>query len=58
MDFRSLGYFETVARLGSFTRAAAELHVAQPALSVAIKKLEGELGVPVFARQSRRAKAA
>jgi DNA-binding transcriptional LysR family regulator len=42
-----------VARHGSFTKAAEELRIAQPALSIAIKKLENELGVILFARQAR-----
>ena len=54
MDLRQLEYVEAVARLRNFTRAAAELHVAQPALSLAIRKLEAELGVQLFERTSRR----
>lgn len=54
MDLRTLRYCEAVDRLGSITRAAEVLHVAQPALSVAIKKLEEELGVTLFARHKRR----
>jgi DNA-binding transcriptional LysR family regulator len=54
MDIRVLRYCEAVARLGNITRAAAELHVAQPALSVAIKKLEDELGVTLFTRTRNR----
>lgn len=54
MDLRTLRYCEAVDRLGSITRAAEVLHVAQPALSVAIKKLERELGVVLFARHKRR----
>lgn len=38
---------------GSFTKAAAELHVSQPALSTAIAKLERELKTPLFVRGSR-----
>ena len=54
MDLRQLAYVEAVARNANFTRAAAELHVAQPALSVAIRRLESELGVRLFERTSRR----
>jgi DNA-binding transcriptional LysR family regulator len=54
MDLRQIAYVEAVARTANFTRAAAELHVAQPALSVAIRRLEEELGVRLFERTSRR----
>ena len=51
IDLKVLRYCEAVARHGSFTKAAEELRIAQPALSIAIKKLETELGVVLFARQ-------
>ena len=54
MDVRALRYSLAIARFGSFTRAAESLHVAQPALSVAIKKLEAELGVTLFVRKAHR----
>ncbi len=54
MDLRQLEYFEAIARHGGFTRAAEHLHVAQPALSAQIKRLETELGVTLLARTSRR----
>ena len=53
MDVKQLRFCESIARLGSFTRAAEELHIAQPALSIAIGKLESELGVPLFFRHPR-----
>lgn len=54
MDIRVLRYCETIARLGNITRAAAELHIAQPALSVAVRKLEEEVGVTLFTRGRNR----
>lgn len=54
MDVKALRYSLAIARFGSFTRAAESLHVAQPALSVAIRKLEHELGVTLFVRKAHR----
>lgn len=50
---RHLLVFEAAARTGSFTRAARELNVQQPAVSAAIKQLEGALGVALFRRAHR-----
>ncbi len=47
---RHLLVFEAAARTGSFTRAAQELNVQQPAVSAAIKQLETALGVQLFGR--------
>lgn len=54
MDFKQLRYFHEIARLGSFTRAAETLYVAQPAVSVAIRKLEAELELTLFHRHDRK----
>ncbi|CAM4297250.1 LysR family transcriptional regulator [Paenibacillus macerans] len=54
MELLQLQYFQTVARLEHMTKAAQELHIAQPALSKTIARLEQDLGVPLFDRQSRQ----
>jgi DNA-binding transcriptional LysR family regulator len=43
-----LAVFEASARLGSFTRAAEELHLAQPTVSTQMKKLTATVGLPLF----------
>lgn len=53
MDLRQLGYFVRVVELGSLTRAATVLRIAQPALGIQIKKLEVEFGAPLLVRHSR-----
>jgi DNA-binding transcriptional LysR family regulator len=53
MELRHLRYFVAVAQACSFTRAAAELRVAQPALSRQVQDLEDEIGVDLFVRSPR-----
>jgi DNA-binding transcriptional LysR family regulator len=53
MTLQQLTYFLAAAQAGSFSAAAEELHMAQPSLSEQIRRLEAELGVPLFARAGR-----
>lgn len=50
MDLRQLRYFVQVVESGSFSKAAGVLHVAQPALSQHVRRMEEELGVPLLHR--------
>ncbi|MCU1557183.1 MAG: LysR family transcriptional regulator [Microbacteriaceae bacterium] len=50
MELRRLEHFVAVAEEGSFTRAARRVHLVQSALSVSVRGLERELGVPLFER--------
>ena len=54
LDLQQLQYFRTVARLQHITKAANELHISQPNLSNAIKRLETSLGVQLFERRNGR----
>jgi len=54
VELRHLRVFEAVARLQSFTHAADELNITQPALSRTIQQLEDALGVVLLDRSSRR----
>ena len=54
MDSRQLKHFVAVADHGHFTMAAKALHIAQPALSISIRKFEAQLGVELFRRQDRK----
>ncbi len=52
-DLRQLRAFTTIVSAGSLGRAAEVLHVTQPALSRIIKRLEDEVGAPLFERHSK-----
>jgi DNA-binding transcriptional LysR family regulator len=53
MELHQLRYFVTVVRERTFTRAAERLYLTQPSLSEQIRKLESELGSPLFERLGR-----
>ena len=54
VTFRQLRVFTEVARQLSFTRAAESLHLTPPAVTMQIKELEANVGLPLFQRQGRR----
>jgi DNA-binding transcriptional LysR family regulator len=53
LNLRDIRAFVAVAQTGNFTRAAARLHLSQPALTVQIRRLEETVGVRLFDRNSR-----
>jgi LysR family transcriptional regulator, nitrogen assimilation regulatory protein len=53
MNLRQLRYFAKIVECGSFSRAAAEVHIAQPALSQQVAELEQDLGVVLLHRSAR-----
>ena len=54
ITFRQLEVFEVVARLLSYTKASKELHLSQPAVSMQIKQLEENTGLPLFEKVGRK----
>lgn len=53
MNFTHLQYFKVLAEIENMTHASNKLHVAQPALSRALSKLEKDMGVPLFNRSGK-----
>ncbi|CAG1019706.1 HTH-type transcriptional activator CmpR [Burkholderiaceae bacterium] len=54
ITFRQLRVFAEVARQLSFVRAAEVLHLTPPAVTMQVKELEGQVGLPLFERQGRK----
>lgn len=54
ITLRQLEILEAVDRCGSFSRASAELHLTQPAVSMQIKQLESALGLPLFEHMGKQ----
>ncbi|WP_372525947.1 LysR family transcriptional regulator [Piscinibacter sp.] len=54
ITFRQLRVFAEVARQLSFVRAAEVLHLTPPAVTMQVKELEGQVGLPMFERQGRK----
>ncbi|NBW00175.1 MAG: LysR family transcriptional regulator [Betaproteobacteria bacterium] len=54
LSLRQIRIFSAAARHLSFVRAAEELHLSAPAVSMQIKELEGEIGSPLFLRSGRK----
>jgi DNA-binding transcriptional LysR family regulator len=54
LTFRQLKVFESVARHLSYSRAAEELHLSQPAVSMQVKQLEENIGLPLFEQLGKK----
>ncbi|QEQ95509.1 LysR family transcriptional regulator [Neptunomonas concharum] len=54
MNLKQLRYFHEISQQQSFSKAAERLHIAQPAISMAMSKLESELGLRLFHRNERK----
>ena len=53
MEFEQMRQLDAIARTGTVSAAARELHLSQPALSRSVRRLEDELGVELFERSGR-----
>ncbi len=55
MELKQLEYFLTISKLKSFTLAADQLYISQPGITSAVRRLEDELGIQLFARNRKTA---
>ena len=53
MNYNHLVYFQTLAALENYRKAAQQLHITQPSLSNAIHNMEADLGVQLFEKKGR-----
>nr|WP_255550529.1 LysR family transcriptional regulator [Moritella sp. 28] len=53
LNSKILHYFATIVALGSYTKAAGHLGIAQSALSIAMRKFEDQIGMPLLIRSSK-----
>lgn len=54
LTLQQIKLFEAVSRNGSFTRAAEEMHLTQPAVSIQVKRLEEQVGLPLFEQVGKK----
>lgn len=54
MEFQQIKYFREITQTGSISKAAEKLYISQPSLSQVLKRLEEEIGVPLFDRNGKK----
>ena len=54
MELLQLKYFRVIAETENISKAAEQLYIAQPSLSMTLKRLEDELGIPLFDRNGKK----
>lgn len=54
MELLQIKYFKVIAETENISKAAEQLYIAQPSLSQTLKRLEDELGTPLFDRTGKR----
>ena len=54
INYHHLYYFKTIVEEGTVSAAAEKLRIGQPTLSAQLKQFEESMGIPLFARKSKR----